>query len=127
MAKSPKSFRKEGPASLANQAGVIPQHYGRGKGPHYPGSAIRHVKVFRDNDLYALSKPAIRRLARRGGCKRINGNLYEEVRTVLKIWLSAVLRSAITYTEHARRKTITAMDIVLGVKHFGGKGSILYI
>jgi histone H4 len=35
-----------------------------------------------------ITKPAIRRLARRGGVKRISGLIYEETRT---------------YTEHAKR------------------------
>ena len=32
-----------------------------------------------------ITKPAIRRLARRGGVKRISGLIYEETRGVLKI------------------------------------------
>ena len=31
---------------------------------------------------------------------------------VLKVFLENVIRDAITYTEHAKRKTITAMDVV---------------
>ena len=34
--------------------------------------------------------PAIRRLARRGGVKRISGLIYEETRGVLKIFLENV-------------------------------------
>ena len=40
-----------------------------------------------------ITKPAIRRLARRGGVKRISGLIYEETRGVLKIFLENV-RSA---------------------------------
>lgn len=32
-----------------------------------------------------ITKPAIRRLARRGGVKRISGLIYEETRGVLKV------------------------------------------
>ncbi|XXG41960.1 hypothetical protein AAC387_Pa01g2321 [Persea americana] len=39
-------------------------------------------------------KPAIRRLARRGGVKRISGLIYEETRGVLKIFLENVIRDA---------------------------------
>ena len=44
------------------------------------------------NRLYSLgiTKPAIRRLARRGGVKRISGLIYEETRGVLKIFLENV-------------------------------------
>ena len=36
-------------------------------------------QVLRDN-IQGITKPAIRRLARRGGVKRISGLVYEEVR-----------------------------------------------
>ena len=64
-------------------------------------------------------KPAIRRLARRGGVKRISGLIYEETRGVLKVFLENVVRDAVTYTEHARRKTVTALDVVYALKRQG--------
>ncbi|KAI5435791.1 hypothetical protein KIW84_022278 [Lathyrus oleraceus] len=79
------------------------------------GGAKRHRKVLRDN-IQGITKPAIRRLARRGGMKRISGLIYEETRGVLKIFLENVIRDAFTYTEHARRKTVTAMDVVYALK-----------
>ena len=44
--------------------------------------------------------------------KRISGLIYEETRGVLKVFLESVIRDAVTYTEHAKRKTVTAMDVV---------------
>ena len=41
------------------------------------GLAKRHRKVLKDNVL-GITKPAIRRLARRGGVKRISNTVYEE-------------------------------------------------
>jgi histone H4 len=72
-----------------------------------------------DERLKGISKPAIRRLARRGGVKRISGLIYEEARGVLKVFLENTLRDAVTYCEHARRKTVTAMDIVHALKRQG--------
>ncbi|KAF4383957.1 hypothetical protein G4B88_016390, partial [Cannabis sativa] len=94
--------------------------YGRGKGGKGlgKGGAKRHRKVLRDN-IQGITKPAIRRLARRGGVKRISGLIYEETRGVLKIFLENVIRDAVTYTEHARRKTVTAMDVVYALKRQG--------
>ncbi|KAH8045015.1 hypothetical protein JL722_14412 [Aureococcus anophagefferens] len=85
---------------------------GRGKGGKGlgKGGAKRHRKVLRDN-IQGITKPAIRRLARRGGVKRISGLIYEETRGVLKVFLENVIRDSVTYTEHARRKTVTAMDV----------------
>uniref|UniRef100_A0A453J6R2 Histone H4 n=2 Tax=Aegilops tauschii subsp. strangulata TaxID=200361 RepID=A0A453J6R2_AEGTS len=97
-----------------------PAMSGRGKGGKGlgKGGAKRHRKVLRDN-IQGITKPAIRRLARRGGVKRISGLIYEETRGVLKIFLENVIRDAVTYTEHARRKTVTAMDVVYALKRQG--------
>ena len=38
---------------------------------------------------------------------------------VLKVFLENVIRDAVTYTEHARRKTVTAMDVVYALKRQG--------
>jgi histone H4 len=38
---------------------------------------------------------------------------------VLKVFLEHVIRDAVTYTEHARRKTVTAMDVVYALKRQG--------
>jgi histone H4 len=69
--------------------------------------------------LHQAQKPAIRRLARRGGVKRISGLIYEETRGVLKVFLENVIRDSVTYTEHARRKTVTALDVVYALKRQG--------
>ena len=70
---------------------------GRGKGGKGlgKGGAKRHRKVLRDN-IQGITKPAIRRLARRGGVKRISGLIYEETRSVLKVFLENVIRDAVT-------------------------------
>lgn len=93
---------------------------GRGKGGKGlgKGGAKRHRKVLKDN-IQGITKPAIRRLARRGGVKRISGLIYEETRGVLKTFLENVIRDAVTYTEHAKRKTVTAMDVVYALKRQG--------
>ena len=99
------------------------------------GGAKRHRKILRDN-IQGITKPAIRRLARRGGVKRISGLIYEETRGVLKIFLenvrpvsslfmavvlpfAQVIRDSVTYTEHAKRKTVTALDVVYALKRSG--------
>ncbi|XP_025772774.1 uncharacterized protein LOC112853454 isoform X1 [Puma concolor] len=99
---------------------VVAAMSGRGKGGKGlgKGGAKRHRKVLRDN-IQGITKPAIRRLARRGGVKRISGLIYEETRGVLKVFLENVIRDAVTYTEHAKRKTVTAMDVVYALKRQG--------
>ncbi|KAF3806226.1 Histone H4.1 [Colletotrichum gloeosporioides] len=82
------------------------------------GGAKRHRKILRDN-IQGITKPAIRRLARRGGVKRISAMIYEETRGVLKSFLEGVIRDAVTYTEHAKRKTVTSLDVVYALKRQG--------
>jgi len=105
--------RREGRYHTASMSGRGKGGKGLGK-----GGAKRHRKVLRDN-IQGITKPAIRRLARRGGVKRISGLIYEETRSVLKVFLENVIRDAVTYTEHARRKTVTAMDVVYALKRQG--------
>jgi hypothetical protein len=42
--------------------------------------------------------------------------IYEETRGVLKSFLESVIRDAVTYTEHAKRKTVTSLDVVYALK-----------
>src|SRR5690349_24918232 len=93
---------------------------GRGKGGKGlgKGGAKRHSKILRDN-IQGITKPAIRRLARRGGVKRISGLVYEEAGSILKVFLEHVIRDAVIYTEHAKRRTITALDVVYALKRQG--------
>uniref|UniRef100_UPI00398EC1E8 histone H4-like n=1 Tax=Pristiophorus japonicus TaxID=55135 RepID=UPI00398EC1E8 len=79
------------------------------------GGAKCHHKVLHDN-IQVITKPAIRRLAHRGGVKRISGLIYEETREVLKVFLENIINDSVTYTEHAKCKTVTAMDVVYALK-----------
>jgi histone H4 len=114
----------ETPSTTVVEAPPVISTPGKGKGGKGLGKpgAKRHRKVLRDN-IQGVTKPAIRRLARRGGVKRISGTIYEETRGCLKVFLEITLKDAVTYTEHARRKTVTAMDIVYALKR---KGRTLY-
>ena len=87
---------------------------GRGKGGKGlgKGGAKRHRKILRDN-IQGITKPAIRRLARRGGVKRISGLIYEETRGVLKVFLENIIRDAVlplwsAFAEKVRIRTFWA-------------------
>ncbi|XP_065258575.1 histone H4-like [Emys orbicularis] len=79
------------------------------------GGAKHHCKVLRDN-IQGISKPAISHLAQHGGVKHILGLIYEETCGVLKVFLENMICDAVTYTERAKRKTVTAMDVVYALK-----------
>jgi histone H4 len=81
------------------------------------------ISQIKDSTLSGITKPAIRRLARRGGVKRISRPIYDEVRQELRLFLETTLRDATTYCEHAKRKTVKPLDIVYALKR---KGRDLY-
>ena len=89
-----------------------------GKGYGKVGAKRHQKKAIRETIL-GVTKPAIRRLARRGGVKRISALIYDEARTVLKNFLENVIRDSVTYCEHAKRKTVTALDVVYALKRQG--------
>ena len=87
-------------------AGKMGKHRGKG--------GMRVVDI---DNWKELTDPAIRRLLRKGGVTRTNGDIYEDARDVIKAFLTTVLKDAIAYTDHARRKTITAVDIKYSLDH----------
>lgn len=87
---------------------------GKGKGK----VGTKRHKLFKNN-IMGISNPAIRRLARRGGVKRIAGGVYEETRTILHDFLRRVVKDALVYTDHAKRKTVIVNDIVFALKRQG--------
>ncbi|KAK0666101.1 putative histone H4 [Cercophora samala] len=91
-----------------------------GKAPLGSGKtgAKRHRKIVRDT-IHGITKPAIRRLARRGGVKRISGAIYEETRGVIKARLEMLLRDIVTYTEYRGAKTVTVNDVIFALRRVG--------
>ncbi len=89
------------------------------------GSGKRHhVKVLRDN-IQGVTKGAIQRLAHVAGVKRVSGLVYEEIRGVLKVYLEKVLKSAILYTEHSRRRTVSVEDVEAALNRHTKMGGVI--
>lgn len=89
-----------------------------GKGYHRRAKKRGYGIRGKDN-IKGITKPAIRRLARRGGVTRISGNMYDIIRQVTKEFLQRTLKDACIYADHAKRSTITSLDIVYGLKRQG--------
>ncbi len=106
--------------SLSHTHTHTPEMSGRGKGQTGlgKGGAKRHRQVLRDN-IQGITKPAIRRLCRRGGVKRISSLIYDETRTVLRTFLENIIRDAVTFTEHRRQKTVSYLDVIHALKKNG--------
>lgn len=87
------------------------------------GSNARMKKAPQGDRNGGATRGGIRRLARRGGVKRISATVYQEVRSVLRTFVEGVIRDATAYSEHAKRKTLTALDVVHALKK---RGRVLY-
>lgn len=70
-----------------------------------------------------MTRGGIRRLARRGGVKRISDGIYDETRNFVEEFLKTIIKDASIFADNSRRKTITAMDIVYSLKR---SGKVLY-
>lgn len=94
---------------------------GRGKGGGKSGktTAKRHRRQQQATDK--ISKPSLRRLARRGGVKRLGAAVYPEMSTIAKLYLEEVLRYSVTYANHAKRKTVSCSDVLYALKRLGVK------
>jgi histone H4 len=95
------------------QAGAKKGTTGTGAGPGVRASARDRARQ------KGISDGDVRRLARRGGVKRIAGMVYPEVRSVLEIFIRQILRDTVTYTEFARRKTVLPVDVLYALKRNG--------
>jgi histone H4 len=91
---------------------------GKGFGKGFVGKGPKRYTVTKD-PMRGITNPAIRRLCRRGGIKRISGLYYDETRGITKAWLEMILKDALVYTEHAKRKTLTAGDVFYALKNHG--------
>ena len=64
-----------------------------------PSGVRRHRKILRDN-IHGDAEPAIRRLAHRGGVKFMSGLIYEETRSVVKVYLENLISDIITLRDY---------------------------
>lgn len=92
---------------------------GSGKNGEQTGP-LRFRRTQKENIL-GITKPAIRRLARRGGVKRMSALVYDQARNTIRDKLTTVLEKAIVYTEAARRRTVSLPDIKHGLAVIGQK------
>ncbi|PLB47278.1 hypothetical protein P170DRAFT_478132 [Aspergillus steynii IBT 23096] len=65
--------------------------------PHY-NNIRRRQKKLRDN-IMGITRPAIRRLARRGGIIRIKKEIYNEVRLSIRERLHDILKQVVLVVE----------------------------
>ncbi|KAL5961228.1 Histone H4 [Taenia solium] len=74
------------------------------------GGAKRHREALRGNSQ-GITKPFIRRLARRSGVGRMSVVIHKGTQGVLKMLLQNIISNAPTSAEYMERKTVTAVDV----------------
>merc|ERR1711914_10214 len=94
---------------------------GRGKGGKGlgKGAAKRHRR--QAPKQFELGKPAIKRLARKGGVKRVSKDCYYVIANRSGFFLESLIRCSIEYCLVAKRKTLSVCDVMNGVKKMGVK------
>jgi len=80
----------------------------------------RRTKIIR-NSIKGLTKPAMTRIARRGGVRRISSMTFEEMRIILRGFLQAILRDAVEVMKHQRKKTLTPEHVMYSLNRHGMK------
>lgn len=106
---SPPPTRTPGTGKVAQKA----RHYAQKK-----AAIARHNKKH-EPALPGISKNEIRRLARRGGVKRMSGGVTETAREALHGFLAPIIKDSIAYMECAQRKTVMAIDVIHALKRNG--------
>ena len=58
-------------------------------------------------------------MAHHGGIMCISGNIYEEVRRILKAFLEEVIKDVVIFCQYNERKTVTTIDVIYALKRHG--------
>lgn len=69
--------------------------------------------------IHGITKPAIRRLARRGGVQRLSGDVYDATRSALRSFMEPIIKDAIVYSQSTKRKTVMLVDVLHALKRNG--------
>lgn len=83
------------------------------------GKAKRTISKTPKEESFVLKKGTLRRLARKGGVQRISDNSYGGIREFADTMLLRVTKDSIIYAESAKRRTVTAMDVIYALKKNG--------
>ena len=75
----------------------------------------RSQKILRD-PIYDVTKPGIRRLARRAGVIRVGGLMYDEMRGMIKVHIENVVRLAVIFMQYRERRTLSHGDVKEALK-----------
>ena len=72
-----------------------------------------------NHPIMGISRPAIRRLGKKGGVSQMASTVCDDVREAIMEHIETVLKDALLYSEHANRKTVTMADVSYALKRQG--------
>ena len=81
--------------------------------------AKRHMGQDLKEPIDRITRPALRRICRRAGIKRINGHTYDEMKGVLNSFTENLCQMAMCYMSHARRSTVSVIDVQYAARRMG--------
>jgi len=79
----------------------------------------KHYCAVLCDSIQGVTKGAIGHFTQRGGVNHISGLVNKKTRAFTKVFLEKVMRDAVTFTEHARCKTVSGLDMVTALKRNG--------
>ncbi|ORX89330.1 histone H4 [Basidiobolus meristosporus CBS 931.73] len=88
--------------------------HGLGKGKGSPKK--RPVRV---DTIKGIGDMSLRKLARRGGVKRISKPIYPHIRETIVEFLNDLIRDTVSYTQYAHRSIVTSSDVCYAMKRRG--------
>ncbi|KAI9882291.1 MAG: Histone H4 [Watsoniomyces obsoletus] len=117
---SSKSGRTRGSASAAGRVRDSPEDPGPsgGRGLGRGVGQRRHRKILKDT-IQGITKPDIRRMARRGGVKRISAAIYDDARAAMRDRLEALLRDIVSLVDHGKGRTVSVGMVIYALKRRG--------
>eukprot|EP00754_Rhynchopus_humris_P006298 Rhum_TRINITY_DN13061_c0_g1::Rhum_TRINITY_DN13061_c0_g1_i1::g.56555::m.56555/K11254/H4; histone H4 len=96
---------------------------GRGKGKTSKSKETKGAGGKRHSKAAAkgrgITKGSIRRIARRGGCRRLSQGVYDEARAILRSFLDGVMADTCALLELTGRRTVRAADVLYSLKKAG--------
>jgi len=119
--------------SASRRKSSKPRRSGRRNSPRRSSSGAppyrRHRRVLRDN-IQGFKNPQIKRISLKAGVGQLSGMVYDEIKIYIKLFTETLVRNAVIFTEHSRRKTINVQDVLDsfermtdGHKIYGGDSS----
>lgn len=81
-----------------------------------PTNKRHRLAPSRPNIESGITKPGVKRLARRAGAKRVSGDVVSETQQLTKERLTSVIRVANALREYRRRPTLKQSDVTEALK-----------